>query len=418
MATEKAPNVPPFVRFCTASVPMVFDNSMSYYECLCALTKFIQDNVVKVINYNATQLDGLQVSFDELKAYVDNYFDNLDVQEEINAKLDEMAEGGQLATIIAQFLAMAPVFGYDTISDMAAAENLNEGCIARVLGNTAAADGDGAYYKIRARGAGEIADGYYKVDITADNSIIAERVINADAEELRLNEFNQINVYQNFIYNTDTTISYQGCCVDDNGVLYQYENTNSQNGNLYKFNLNTQTYIAKLENIPFYHGGSLAYKDGYIYASAWGTSDTPSNKIIKYNVSTGTSDEYQPFSSSLMSRSSAIGFYGDKLFVCGAVNSSAVHLGAMNFGLVDTSDYSYVQYTLVNNKHFNLGDNVVSSLACDGNKMYVMTASSSLIFELIIDDVNHTLTVNKAYASWVQNVVRQFGPYLSWALDI
>ena len=24
----------------------------------------------------------------------------------------------------------------------------------------------------------------------------------------------------------------------------------------------------------------------------------------------------------------------------------------------------------------------------------------------------------KWYASWVQNVVRQFGPYLSWALDI
>ena len=24
----------------------------------------------------------------------------------------------------------------------------------------------------------------------------------------------------------------------------------------------------------------------------------------------------------------------------------------------------------------------------------------------------------KRYASWVQNVVRQFGPYLSWALDI
>ena len=24
----------------------------------------------------------------------------------------------------------------------------------------------------------------------------------------------------------------------------------------------------------------------------------------------------------------------------------------------------------------------------------------------------------KRYASWVQNVVRQFGPYLSWALEI
>lgn len=38
--------------------------------------------------------------FVELKDFVDNYFDNLDVQEEINNKLDEMAEDGTLAEII------------------------------------------------------------------------------------------------------------------------------------------------------------------------------------------------------------------------------------------------------------------------------------------------------------------------------
>ena len=85
---EKSPNVPPFVRFCAASVPMVFNNSMSYYECLCALTKFIQD-LVNTVNFNATQLDGLQDSFTQLKNYVDNYFANLDVQEEINNKLEK-----------------------------------------------------------------------------------------------------------------------------------------------------------------------------------------------------------------------------------------------------------------------------------------------------------------------------------------
>lgn len=182
MATEKSPNVPPFVRFCSASVPMVFDNSLSYYECLCALTKFIQD-LVNTVNYNATQLDGLQEAFKELKAYVDNYFDNLDVQAEINAKLDEMAEGGQLATIIAQFLAAAPVFAYGTIAEMAAATNLNNGCIARVLGNSSAAAGDGAYYMIRTRIESDDPDGVNLVAI--GDTLVGVRVQDAAVNDLQ-----------------------------------------------------------------------------------------------------------------------------------------------------------------------------------------------------------------------------------------
>lgn len=173
---EKAKNIPPFVRFCAASVPMVFDNSLSYYECLCALTKKLQE-IVDVVNVNAEQLQGLQESFKELKAYVDNYFDNLDVQAEINAKLDEMAEGGQLSAIIAQFLAAAPVFAYHTIAEMAAATNLNDGCIARVIGNTDATDGDGAYYLIRNIAQGDDPDGLNLVAI--GDSLVGARVQDA-----------------------------------------------------------------------------------------------------------------------------------------------------------------------------------------------------------------------------------------------
>ena len=31
--------VPPFVRFVASAVPMVFDNSLSYYEALCAISE-------------------------------------------------------------------------------------------------------------------------------------------------------------------------------------------------------------------------------------------------------------------------------------------------------------------------------------------------------------------------------------------
>ena len=47
---EKAPNVPAFVRFVASTIPMVFDDSMSYYEALANLVHYIQDTVDVVNN--------------------------------------------------------------------------------------------------------------------------------------------------------------------------------------------------------------------------------------------------------------------------------------------------------------------------------------------------------------------------------
>lgn len=96
---EKQPPVPPFVRFVASAVPMVFDNSLSYYEALSALWKYIQDTV-DVVNHNADITEEQLAAYNELKNYVDTYFDNLDLQSEVNTKLDEMVEDGTLASLI------------------------------------------------------------------------------------------------------------------------------------------------------------------------------------------------------------------------------------------------------------------------------------------------------------------------------
>lgn len=100
---QKMPPVPPFVRFVASAVPMVFDNSLSYYEALCALWKYIQ-SMTDVINNNATLEEEYIEKFNELKGFVDNYFENLDVQEEINNKLDAMVEDGTLSSIIGSYV--------------------------------------------------------------------------------------------------------------------------------------------------------------------------------------------------------------------------------------------------------------------------------------------------------------------------
>lgn len=126
------------------------------------------------VNELVKAVNGMDKVIKEYVDYIDNYFKNLDVQEEINNKLDDMADKGELTSYIAQFLAVSPVFAFETISDMADATNLVAGCIARVIGNTSASDGDGAYYIVRAIEPGETADGVIKVAI--GDELIADRI--------------------------------------------------------------------------------------------------------------------------------------------------------------------------------------------------------------------------------------------------
>lgn len=51
-----------------------------------------------------TDWTNVQAAWEEMKAYVNNYFENLDVQNEINVKLDDMAESGELSPLIAPFV--------------------------------------------------------------------------------------------------------------------------------------------------------------------------------------------------------------------------------------------------------------------------------------------------------------------------
>jgi len=74
-------------------------DALTNYELLCKVVEElnkISDNQ-KILDENVT---ALITAFNELKDYVDNYFENLDVQDEINNKLDEMVEDGTLAEII------------------------------------------------------------------------------------------------------------------------------------------------------------------------------------------------------------------------------------------------------------------------------------------------------------------------------
>lgn len=91
--------IKPFRAWCQKVLPLVYDDSLSYYELLCKLVEYL-NKVLNDLTNMGQDITALNQAFQELQAYVNNYFDNLDVQEEINNKLDQMVQDGTLASLI------------------------------------------------------------------------------------------------------------------------------------------------------------------------------------------------------------------------------------------------------------------------------------------------------------------------------
>lgn len=104
----------PFKFWCQHVLPLVYDDSLSYYELLC--------KVVNYINQLLGDVSTLSTAFTQLKSYVDNYFSSVDFQTMVDEKLDEMSENGDLQNIIGKFL---PVLYVNTVDDISALETID-----------------------------------------------------------------------------------------------------------------------------------------------------------------------------------------------------------------------------------------------------------------------------------------------------
>ena len=142
--------VSPLKKICMTigELPSSYLETMSYYEMLVWFTEFLKNQVIPTVNNNAEAVQELQTLYEELRTYVNDYFDNLDVQDEINNKLDQMLEDGVLEQIIEQYLISSSLWCFDTVSEMKQASNLIDGSYARTLGYFSLNDGAGALYKI------------------------------------------------------------------------------------------------------------------------------------------------------------------------------------------------------------------------------------------------------------------------------
>lgn len=93
----------PFRYWCQKVLPLVYDDSLSYYELLCKVVDYLNKTMEDVDTLH-DDVDNLHDAYVLLQNYVNDYFDNLDVQEEINEKLDAMAQDGALSGILAPII--------------------------------------------------------------------------------------------------------------------------------------------------------------------------------------------------------------------------------------------------------------------------------------------------------------------------
>ena len=132
-----------------------------------------ENNVTTDINDFKTLINNQVQSLED---FMNNYFDNLDVQEEINNKLDDMVESGTLQEIVADYLNSKALFGYDNVASMKLATNLINGSYAKTLGYYSVNDGGGSTYKIRELEENETADEMFVISISGN--LVAELIIN------------------------------------------------------------------------------------------------------------------------------------------------------------------------------------------------------------------------------------------------
>ena len=85
-------------------LPTSYKMSMTYEEQVVWLCNYLETTVIPAVNQNGEAVEELQNLYELLRTYVNDYFDNLDVQEEINNKLNKMAQDGSLTQLIKGYI--------------------------------------------------------------------------------------------------------------------------------------------------------------------------------------------------------------------------------------------------------------------------------------------------------------------------
>lgn len=163
-------NLTPFKWYVLENFPFIeadFD-ALTNWQLFCKLGKEM-NKIINSVNLSGEQVETLTKAFNDLQDYVNQYFSDLNVQEEVNNKLDELVQDGTLAQIINEEIFNElneklntnitntnnntnklndTNYIFNSIEEMKNSELLENNFIVKTLGYYEKNDGGGAYYLI------------------------------------------------------------------------------------------------------------------------------------------------------------------------------------------------------------------------------------------------------------------------------
>lgn len=136
---EKNVKLTPFKLCVLQNFPYIEEDfdALTNYGLMCKIVEYLN----KVIEQENITGENVNVLL--------NWFNNLDVQDEVDKKLDEMAQSGKLQEIMAEYLNAKAIFAFDSVEDMKNSTNLLDGTYVETYGFYANGDGGSSKYLIR-----------------------------------------------------------------------------------------------------------------------------------------------------------------------------------------------------------------------------------------------------------------------------
>lgn len=412
---NKPQKITPFKHFCLSVgvIPSAYTEAMSYYELLEWLCQFLQGTVVPIVNNNSEVVT-------ELQNYVSHYFDNLDIQTEINNKLDEMADNGTLAEIIAQYIQLQGLLCYNTVAEMKLAENLVNGSFALTFGYSAYNDGKGAKYKVREVTNQDVVDNINIIAL-ADNSLVAE-LIHDDESILAFNSVSEMKANRGI---------FQGNLIQTYG-FYAYGD-----GGASKYKVRVKTMNEVIDNvtiISLYNEDLVAELliNGTMYPEQFGakgdneTDDHEAislaiekcNNIIFNNKTYLVADEIEITKNNLIlnGNGATINFTGqDK--ACFRMIGSCDNIEICNFNAVGTvtADTSTYLQTFIGNN--SLTNNSFTNINIHNNNVHNFSIGITINADLAGHLSNIIIHDNKVYDIFMSGPGRGYGIHISDGQD-
>lgn len=204
------------------------------------------DWIIKVVKDYVEKTDNYIIKVDDFIEYVNNYFENLDVQDEIDNKLQEMYDNGELASLIAQYLQTTSLIVFNTINDMKAADNLVSDITVLCLGDQLYNDGITKLFYIRALTVSDIVDEINIVSLNNYPSLIAELIpnsninrriknhiryfidtVNGDDKNSGLTQAEAFKTLNKFLELSNTNTELRGYLVTAGDYTWSYGDTNA-----------------------------------------------------------------------------------------------------------------------------------------------------------------------------------------------